>query len=360
MMGLQKRPQRKRRTSLTLLLSVVIFAILLAAILLAILTVYIFIWTGVIDGIEEEIKISYVVLIMGLVSLVLGYVIAFFGSRVPLRPVNTLINSMNSLADGNFHVRLHFGRAISNFSAFDELSKSFNTLAEELESTETLRNDFINNFSHEVKTPIVSIAGLAKLLKREDLSEEQRIQYLNAIEEESIRLSHMATSVLNLTKVENQTILTDVTRFNLSEQIRSAMLLFEQKWTEKNLDLRLDFGEYTVEANEELLRHVWINLLDNAVKFVGRCGTVSVTIREEHDRLEVAISNTDSEIPADQLDRIFHKFYQGDESHATEGNGIGLAIVHRVVTLHGGEVTVTSNAGLTTFTVLLPRAQETV
>lgn len=357
MKGLQKRPQRKRRRSLTLLLSVIIFGILLAAILLAILTVYIFMCTGVIDAMDEEIKVSYVMLIMALVSLVLGYVIAFFGSRVPLRPINNLINRMNRLADGDFHVRLHFGRSISNLSAFDELSKSFNTLAEELENTELLRNDFINNFSHEVKTPIVSIAGLAKLLKKGNLSEEQRLQYLNAIEEESMRLSRMATSVLDLTKVENQTILTGITSFNLSEQIRSSILLLEQKWTEKNLDLQLDFEEYTVEANEELLRHVWMNLLDNAVKFAGRCGTVGVSIREEHDRLVVAISNTDSEIAPDKLGRIFNKFYQGDESHATEGNGIGLAIVKRVVDLHGGEVAAESVNGLTTFTVQLPKRQ---
>jgi signal transduction histidine kinase len=357
MRGLQKRPQLKRRTSLTLLLSVVTFCFLLAAILVAILTVYVLVWAGVIGGIEEEIKVSHAVLIMGLVSLVLGYVIAFFGSRVPLRPINNLINSMNRLADGDFHTRLKFGRSISNLSAFDELSKSFNTLAEELENTELLRTDFINNFSHEVKTPIVSIAGLAKLLKKGNLTDEQRLQYLNAIEEESMRLSHMATSVLNLTKVENQTILTGVTSFNLSEQIRSSILLFEETWTEKNLDLQLDFEEYTVEANEELLRHVWINLIDNAVKFAGRCGTVGVTVHEEHDRLVVAVSNTDSEIAPDKLERIFNKFYQGDESHATEGNGIGLAIVRRVVELHGGEVCAESANGLTSFTVQLPKRQ---
>jgi signal transduction histidine kinase len=163
--------------------------------------------------------------------------------------------------------------------------------------------------------------------------------------------------VLNLTKVENQTILTDVTTFNLSEQIRSAVLLFEEKWTEKQLELQLEFDEYTIDANEELLRHVWINLIDNAVKFAGRCGTVGVTVHEEHDRLVVAVSNTDSEIAPDKLERIFNKFYQGDESHATEGNGIGLAIVRRVVELHGGEVCAESANGLTTFTVQLPKRQ---
>ena len=357
MIGLKKRPQRQHRMSLTLLMSVMIFLILLVAILLAVLTVYIFIRTGVIGDLGSMMSIKHIILVMGVVSLVLGYVTAFFGSRVPLKPINNLINRMNRLADGDFHVRLHFGKSVSKIAAFNEVSKTFNTLAEELEKTEMLRSDFINNFSHEVKTPIVSIAGLAKLLKKGNLTEEQRLQYLNAIEEESMRLSHMTTSVLNLTKVENQTILTGVTSFNLSEQIRSAILLFEEKWTAKNLDLQLDFDEYMIEANEELLRHVWINLIDNAVKFVGRCGTVAVTVHEEGEQLVVTVSNTDSEIAPEKLDRIFNKFYQGDESHATEGHGIGLAIVRRVVELHGGEIGARSYNGLTTFTVQLPKRQ---
>jgi signal transduction histidine kinase len=220
-----------------------------------------------------------------------------------------------------------------------------------------LRGDFINNFSHEFKTPIVSIAGFAKLLKRGNLTEEQRIAYLTSIEEESLRLSYMATNVLNLTKIENQTILTDVTSFNLSEQVRSAVLLLEAKWSEKNIDLQLDFDEYTIEGNEELLKQVWINLMDNAVKFSPRCGSVLLDIVKEGFTVKVTVSNTGPEIPEEKRDRIFSKFYQADESHATAGNGIGLAIVKRVVDLHGGAVEVTCKDGMTSFTVTLPMQQ---
>ena len=351
------RPQLNSRTSLTLLLSFVIFMILLCAVLLAVLSVYIFIWTGVIVEADEQINVANVVLIMVLVSLVLGWVISLFATKVPLKPFNALIDRMNALAAGDFSVRLHFGKTLSNHSAFNELSDSFNTLAEELEKTEMLRSDFINNFSHEVKTPIVSISGFAKLLKRGHLTEEQKIQYLTAIEEESRRLSDMATNVLNLTKIENQTILTDLSRFNLSEQIRSSVLLLEGKWSGKDLELALGFPEYTLEANEELLRHVWINLLDNAVKFTDRGGRVSVEIEESGEELAVSISNTGPEIEPEKLERIFNKFYQADESHATEGNGIGLAIVKRVVELHSGSVEVISADGVTTFTVSLPKKQ---
>ena len=213
----------------------------------------------------------------------------------------------------------------------------------------------VNNFSHEFKTPIVSIAGFAKLLSREDLTEEQRAAYLRAIEEESMRLSVMATNVLALTKIENQTILTDVSSFNLSEQLRSAVLLLEGKWTKKELELSLDFDEYEIEANEELLREVWINLLDNAVKFSPVGGLVAVTIADLGTTMMVTVSNEGQGIPSEKLSKIFNKFYQADESHATAGNGVGLAIVKRIVELHGGTVCVESEDGEVAFAVTLPK-----
>ena len=169
-----------------------------------------------------------------------------------------------------------------------------------------------------------------------------------------MRLSYMATNVLNLTKVENQTILTDVTVFNLSEQLRSCLLLLEAKWSQKEIELDLDLEEYTVSANEELLKQVWINLLDNAVKFTPEHGCIRITVTPSKDRLTVTILNTGSEIPPEKQDRIFNKFYQCDESHAGRGNGVGLAIVRRIVELHGGEVTVESGDGKTVFSVSLP------
>jgi signal transduction histidine kinase len=264
---------------------------------------------------------------------------------------------MNRLAQGDFETRIESKGMLSNHPAVKGINDSFNKLAEELENTEMLRGDFINNFSHEFKTPIVSIAGFAKLLKRGNLTEEQRQAYLDSIEEESLRLSYMATNVLNLTKVENQTILSEVTSFNLSEQVRSAVLLLEAKWSEKNIDLQLDFDEHTVEGNEELLKQVWINLMDNAVKFSPRCGAVLLDVTEEGSTVRVTVSNTGPEIPPEKREKIFGKFYQGDESHATEGNGIGLAIVKRVVDLHGGTVEITCKDGMTSFTVTLPRSQ---
>ena len=201
---------------------------------------------GILIDVNGELPLTTVILFMSLVSMVLGGVIAFFSSRIPLKPINNLINKMNRLAAGDFKARLHFGNVLSSHSAFNEISTSFNKMAEELENTELLRNDFINNFSHEFKTPIVSITGFAGLLSKGNLTEEQKAVYIRSIEEESKRLAAMATNMLNLTKVENQTILTDISSFNLSEQIRSAVLLLEDRWTRKNIDLQPDFDEYII------------------------------------------------------------------------------------------------------------------
>ena len=352
-----KTKKRPNRISLTLLLSVVVFFALLIAILLALGLVMLLIQLHVFKGVSEEIRMSNVLMVMVLISLVMGAALMVIMGKIPVNPINIFVNGLNNLAAGNFKTRISYKGPRANQPAVQEVTESFNKLAKELENTEMLRSDFINNFSHEFKTPIVSIAGFAKLLQRGNLTEEQKMQYLNAIEEESMRLSYMATNILNMTKVENQEILTDVTNFNLSEQIRFAVLLMEDQWSKKNLELQLDFDEHMIDANEELLKQVWINLVGNAVKFAPRCATVAVDICATAESYIVEVSNTGSEIPPEKQKRIFNKFYQADESHAQEGSGIGLAIVKKIVDLHSGWVSVKSGDGMTTFTVELPKKQ---
>ena len=357
-LNIRKIKERTTRMSLTIMLSFFVFGILLSAIALTALGLWLLAIENVIVDVEGELQLGLVILFMSLISLIIGGVIAFFSSHIPLKPVNDAINKMNRLAAGDFKTRLEFKGGISSHPAIKEFADSFNTMAKELENTELLRNDFINNFSHEFKTPIVSITGFANLLEEGNLTEEQRVQYTRAIREESMRLSSMASNVLSLTKVENQTILTDLSSFNLSEQVRSAVLLLEEKWAKKNIDLRIDFDEYMIEANEELLRQVWINLIDNAVKFASHSGTLELAITESEKNLSVKISNTGSEIPIEKQEKIFNKFYQADESHSTKGNGIGLAIVKRIVDLHKGNVAVKSESSVTAFTVTLPKKQQ--
>ena len=346
--------EKTHRFSLSLLFGVFVFTVFVIGIGFAVLAVWLLGKLGVITGDIEDSSIGLIVLLMSVISIIIGSGMSFALGLIPLKPLNDLVNRMNRLAAGDFSARLKFGSVWKDIPAFNEMTESFNKLAAELENTEMLRGDFINNFSHEFKTPIVSIAGLAKLVNKGNLTEEQRAKYLTAIEEESLRLASMATNVLKLTKVENQAILSEVSTFNLSEQIRSCVLLLENKWDKKSLELELDFNEYDIEANEELLKEVWINLLDNAVKFTPHCGTVSVTIEENIGKISVTISNTGSEISPENMKKIWYKFYQADESHASEGNGVGLAIVKRVVDLHGGKVFVRSGEGVTSFTVDLP------
>lgn len=349
--------ERKERIGLLLLISAMAFFVQLVAILVAVGLIHIFMQTGVISELSKDsITPGRTLLLMSIISVVVGILISALSGKFFLQPVNRYIDQMNRLAAGDFKARIHFKGPIGSHPTFQEVEKSFNTAAAELEQTEMLRSDFINNFSHEFKTPIVSIAGFAKLLRRGNLTPEQQEEYLAVIEEESLRLAYMATSVLDLTKIENQTILTDVTRFNVSEQVRSAILLLEEKWTKKNLDFNLRIGEVNISANEELLKHVWINLLDNAIKFSDDYGCIDILVEEKNENIFVAISNTGKPIPAEGRDRIFNKFYQADESHSTQGNGIGLAIVKKVVELHQGTISVQSNQNLTAFTVELPKA----
>lgn len=263
--------------------------------------------------------------------------------------VKTVLAGIRQLSKGDYSVRI----SATGTSEEKELAENFNLLAEELENTDILRSDFINNFSHEFKTPIVSMKGLVELLKKENLKPEKRNAYLKIIEEELDRLSNMATNILNLSKIENQKILTDITEFNVSEQIRTCVLLLEKKWEKKKLDLSLDFGEFYYRGNEDLLKQVWINLLDNAIKFSFEHGSVKVDMAKTDGRLIVNVSDTGETIPEKEIERVFDKFYQKDKSALSAGNGIGLSIVSHIIALHKGSITVKSQNGITTFSVTL-------
>ena len=351
-----KKQEHQHRLSLTLLFTALVLCFMIVTFTFVGGTIYLLIYFGVLTGPDHtELTPIRVILIFIPSALVFATLTTIYLGNIPMKPVNKLINQMNRLSAGDYKARLVYGGFLNRHPTIMELTNSFNRMAEELQSTEMLRSDFINNFSHEFKTPIVSITGFAKLIRKGNLSEEQKEEYLRIIETESLRLSHMATNVLNLTKVENQTILTDLSEYNLSEQLRSCILILDEKWEQKGIEYVLDFDEYSICANEKLMQQVWLNLLGNAVKFIPEYGLVEIQIFEEKNRISVSIMNTGSEIRPEHQKKIFNKFYQADESHAAEGNGIGLAIVRRIVELHEGTVTVSSGNGITVFTVILPR-----
>lgn len=288
------------------------------------------------------------------VALVIFIIVLSSGmARSKLRPMNNLVKGMQNVSQGDFSVRVDGEHLPGDMG---ELVRSFNEMTRELGSLELFRKDFINNFSHEFKTPIVSIRGFAKQLERDDLTEEERREYISIIVSESDRLANMSTNVLLLTKLENQTIVTDKTVYRLDEQLRNCILLLEKQWEEKELVLDLDMDELEFRGNEEMVAHVWVNLLNNAVKFSPNGGTLGVTLRKQDDRLEVRVSDEGEGMDKDTQKRIFEKFYQGDTAHSTEGNGLGLSLVKRIVDLCGGTVDVESEIGKgTAFIVSLPQ-----
>ena len=349
---------RRGRMTLTLILSGCVFLVILVTVLLIGIALVIADQTGLLGRWMEHASLLRFFLIIAAMSLVCGTLIALFLGSVPLRSMNKMTEGLHRLASGDYKAHIEPKGVLYMIAPVRDMVESFNATAAELEGTEMLRSDFINNFSHEFKTPIVSIAGFAGLLKQGNLSREEQLEYLDIIESESRRLAQMATNVLDMTKVENQTILTDVTTFNLSEQLRTCVLLLERKWETKNLEMNLELEEHMISGNQELLKHVWVNLLDNAIKFSPEGQTVEISAAEEEGRIAVSICNTGSFVPKEQQEAIFRKFYQADRSHNTEGNGIGLAVVKRVVELHGGTVGVESNPAFTKFTVTLPKKQQ--
>ena len=344
---------RKEKIYLTLIISLVLF--LTTLITVALTAGAMTLMVGVFwNGTSVNMTPTKIILIMALMSIVTGLLVSFGSSKIPMYPIQKVMTHMDRLASGNYDSSVEFTWPLNKIPSFIRLSKRCNKLAEELDSNEMLKSDFINDFSHEVKTPIVSIRGFARLLKSENLSDEKKAEYAGVIERESERLAKLATNVMNMTRVENMAILPDLSTFNLSEQIRSCILLFENKWTEKNIEMDLDFDEYEITANRDLLKEVWINLIDNALKFSEPGGTIFFNMLEQSHNLLVSVTNEGEDIPIDVLPKLFNRFYQADESHAAEGHGIGLPIVKRIAQLHGGDVSVTSENGRTTFTVILP------
>ena len=272
--------------------------------------------------------------------------------RSKLKPINDLVQAMRNVSQGDFSVRVDDEGVTGDMG---RLVSSFNDMASELGGLELFRKDFINNFSHEFKTPIVSIRGFAKQLERDDLTDAQRREYLGIIVSESDRLANMSGNVLLLSKLENQTIVTDQTTYRLDEQLRKCILLLEKQWSQKDLELDLELDELPFYGNEEMLQHVWVNLLGNAIKFSPQGGTLRVTLHREGGDAVAAVRDAGPGMDEATRRRIFEKFYQGDTAHAAEGNGLGLSLVKRIVDLCQGAVEVDSAPGEgSTFTVRLP------
>lgn len=291
------------------------------------------------------------------VSSVIGTSISAMASERVLKPVNQLIAATDLVSKGDFSARVDESESDWEMA---KLLGNFNHMAEELGSIELFRDDFIDSFSHELKTPIVSIRGFAKQLQNEGLSPEKRKEYADIIVRESERLASLSANILLLAQYEHQQIVTGREEYDLDEQIRNCVILLERQWSAKHIEMEVDLAPLRICANPEMLSQLWINLLDNAIKYSNEGGRVSIVCAETAGGIQVEIDDEGEGMDEGTMRHAFDKFYRGDASRASQGYGLGLSIVKRIVELCGGTIGLRSEKGRgTTFTVCLPGTLET-
>lgn len=343
--------RKKKHIGLNLCLTLYIFLISSATMILAVCIILGLLRFHIIKMPLFNDPIVGILIFLSLLSVAISTSMAPFLAHFPLRPLRRLIGAIDGLAEGDFSQRIHMDYP----PELRHLSESFNSMAAELESTVILGNDFIRNFSHEFKTPIVSIKGFAKLLKNESLSDEKKEEYLDIIIHESDRLATMAAKILDLSKLEKQTELTQISTYNLAEQIRLAFLILENKWSAKEIDFSIDLEEIKISANKEMMEQVFVNLLDNAIKFTPEHGFISMSLTNDGDEICFRLKDSGIGMNEETLSHIFQKFYQADVSRQQEGNGLGLTLVKQIIDLHHGQIKIQSAVGAgTEVTVTLP------
>lgn len=272
-------------------------------------------------------------------------------TRKMLRPIGKITEATKKVASGDFTVHLETDRK----DEIGELTHNFNKMVKELNSIECLQKDFINNISHEIKTPITSIQGFAKLLQADDLSPEERKEYSEIIKEETDRLLYLSTNILKLAKLENQERLTNTEEICIAEQIRRTIGVLEPKWKEKNIKFNVNLIEDKIYGEKELLLQVWMNLIENAIKYSKENCQIDIKMENLENNLIIKIKDYGKGMTKEECKRIFDRFYQVDKMHSEGGAGLGLTIVKRIIELSKGKIEVESNIDKgTTFIVTLP------
>ena len=282
-------------------------------------------------------------------GLVVGMCMMTVVARHIIVPIKKIKDITKKVASGDFNVRVDFRRS----DEIGDLADNFNLMVDELNSIEYLRKDFVSNISHELKTPIASIQGFAKLLEDDNLSKEEKKEYIDIILEETARLSNLSSNMIKLSNFENKEIM-NLKEFRLDEQIRKAIIMLANQMETKNIKVSLNAKEISIIADQDLTMEIWINLLNNAIKYTEENGKIELNVYEEEGHVRVEIKDNGIGIPKDKQERIFEKFYQAQNSHTSEGSGLGLAIVKRIIELIDGEISFESEEGKgTTFSVIL-------
>ena len=301
---------------------------------------------GVIGAVFETVTLSAIIGLV-LVIVVLKHIVG---------PIRKMTLATKKVAKGEFTVQIDNGRKHRR-DEIGLLTDNFNMMVRELESNEYLSKEFMSNVSHEFKTPIASIQGFAKLLKDDKLSEEEKQEYIDIIIEESERLANLSSNIQHLSKLENKKELIKKEKVAIDEQIRKCIVILNNKLEEKNIEIGMDEDkDVFVDINEDMFQQVWINLINNAIKYTENGGRIDIIIDEFKDKVIVEVKDNGIGIKEENLEKIFDKFYQEDASHNSEGNGLGLAIVSKIIELHKGSIEVKSKVGEgTSFIVTLPK-----
>ncbi len=288
--------------------------------------------------------ILLIILIEFLISIIMTIVI---GNPV-VRSMNEIDNVILAVSEGDYKVRISETKALKN------IKHNFNKMIAELDSVEILKSDFINNFSHELKTPLVSIKGYAEELKRDDISLEDKNKYLDIIIEESKRLTALSTNILNISKIEKQEIITNLKKVNIGEQIRKTLLMFYKQIEDNNITLDLDIDDCYALVNEDLMQQVWINLIENALKFNKENGSIAIKVKEEIGYISSTFQDSGIGIDSEDLKHIYDKFYTTSSKEGISGNGLGLALTKKILDLHDAQIDVLSQKDKgTIFTIKL-------
>lgn len=303
------------------------------------------------EGSGPTISPVLLLVLLVLCSSLIGCGLSVALYSLSFKSLNQFRAAMNKVAKGDFTVTL----PDSEDNYMHDLNSSFNAMVRSLGSIETLKTNFISDFSHEFKTPIASICGFAKLLKDPDLAEEDRQEYINIIIAESNRLTQLSKNTLSMSKLENQETVYEKKIYRLDEQLRKCALMFQPETDGKRIELSLVGDDVDYFGSEDLTQQMWINLISNAVKFTPESGSIEITVRKEDGSRVVSVRDSGIGMDEETRRHIFDKFYQGDASRSVAGNGLGLAIVRRIVQITGGRIDVDSRPGEgSTFTVTLP------
>ncbi|WKY44634.1 HAMP domain-containing sensor histidine kinase [Eubacteriaceae bacterium ES2] len=287
-----------------------------------------------------------------LFTLLLGSILIFLASAMIVRPIKRISAATKKVANGDFDLQLK----VKGEDEVAVLARNFNLMTQALSRNDYIHRDFVSNVSHEFKTPIASIKGFGKLLKDPELSEEKRQEYIEIIVEESERLGKLSANVLKLSELENGVIALKMDPFSLDECIRRVVLLLQEKWEAKELDLEVKLDEVMMLGDRELIDLVVINLFTNAINYSDIKGSIGLELAETMSEISLVIWDNGCGIDTEDQKKIFDRFYKADHSRSSPGSGLGLTIAQRIIALHDGSIEVISEFGKgSKFRVNLPK-----